>query len=358
MRRQDEADRIAAQEREYQRGRRATLDQREDTGYAQAQMDRERGLAEHAEDRGYLTAVERPRADRRAAQADRIADFKEGRLPIEAKQEDAKFSWQMNREKRAAHMDGIRAQLEQYGLDEARLKQEVRAATRALNPAIAAYSRTRDPRVFAEWANNTVARDNPISIEQGRDGNWYMQSGDGDPQNLGSADNVMQVARTLTHPEVFMEFQASQLKRAQEVADKQAANEQRFTELVNDEDGRLYMVDTRTGVSRPITRQGGGEVMRGTLAGRFGSREGDRAIPGLRNRRPDLRPEDVMDGGNGMPRAGGLLMRSSQGAAPARPAAPQQRQAPAVQRTIVKTGKAPDGRRVAQYSDGSIEYIQ
>lgn len=293
-----------ASERNYQQQRRGVLDTREDTTYGQTQEDRTRNLAEHGEDRAYTIGVQRPAETERLLRDNRKGAFEEARAPIKAKQEDQKFAFQMDKEKREARLDGLRMELAQYGLDDKRREEQRRVAMDSLKPAIAAYSRTRDPRVFAEWANRTVAQTDPIQIEQDDKGNWFMQSKSGNRQDLGSADNVVQVAMQLTHPDVFLEFQASQLARQRELQDKRLAAEatadaKANPELVNDGSGAIHIVDTRTGMSRPVMRDEGNAPLVGTKAGAFGSRTGDRSV-GVR--RGDEKPQPVFqvsENGNG-----------------------------------------------------------
>lgn len=293
-----------AKERAYQQQRRGVVDTREDTTYTQGQQDRETRLARESEDRNYLTTVERPAQQERLLRENRMGAFSEQRAPIKAAQEDQKFAFQMDQDKRQARLDNLRLELAQYGLDDKRREEQRRVAMDSLRPAIAAYSRTRDPRVFAEWANRTVAASDPIQIEQGQDGSWYMQSRSGQRQKLGSADNVVQTAMQLTHPDVFLEFQASQLARARELEDKRLAAEatadaKASPELVNDGSGAIHLVDTRTGQSRPVMRDEGNAPLIGTKAGAFGSRSGDRAV-GVR--RGDEKPQPVFqvsENGNG-----------------------------------------------------------
>lgn len=344
------ADIAAAQERAYQQQRRTVMDQRDTVAFDQGQEDRTMRQAEHMEDRGYLTSVERPRADRRAAREERISDFKESRLPVEAERDDQKFLWQMQREKRDAHADGLRQQLMQYGLDEKRVEADARQAAEAFKPAVAAYARTKDPRVFAEWANQTVAKDDPIVITQGEDGNWILQSRSGQPQVLGTGDDVMRVARMLTNPDVFLEFQASQAKQRAEAAAAERENPGRFYELVNDETGALMQVDQRTGQARPVMRDGGQAPLVGTKAGAFGSRAGELTLGVRRPGQAQAGPmEPQFREGNPAAVTPQQRAMASQLAAGRAPAA-----APPQQRTIVRTGTDKQGRRVAQYSDGTI----
>lgn len=303
--RDDQANReFLASERAYQQQRRGVVDTREDTTYQQGQEDRTRNLQEHGEDRQFLVGVERPMRQESLLRDNRVDKFKEERMPIEAKQADAKFAFQMDKEKREARLDGLRMELAQYGLDDKRREEQRRVAMDSLKPAIASYARTRDPRVFAEWANRTVAQSDPITIEQDKGGNWFMQSKSGNRQELGSADNVVQVAMQLTHPDVFLEFQASQLARQRELQDKRLAAEatadaKATPELVNDGSGAIHLVDTRTGQSRPVMRDEGNAPLIGTKAGAFGSRTGDRSV-GVR--RGDEKPQPVFqvsENGNG-----------------------------------------------------------
>ena len=335
---QDEAARIAAEERMYQRGRRGTLDQREDMSFDQGQGDRAMRLQAYQEDRGYLTGTERPRADRRAAREERVSEFREGRMGTEAQQADQKFLWQMKREDRDAHMDGLRAQLAQYGLDEQRVAAEARQAQEAFKPAVAAFARTNDPRVFAEWANQTVAKNDPIEIFQNEAGDWVFQSQSGQPQVLGKAENVMRAARMLTNPDVFLESQAAQAKARADAAMAEQENPGRFYELVNDDSGALLQVDQRTGQARPVMRDGGQAPLVGTKAGAFGSRAGELTLgvrrPGQAQAGP-MEPRFVE--GNAQL---GAQQRASQ-MAPARPAVAPQRSAAPPEGARVR---GPDGR--------------
>lgn len=334
--RQDYEARRLAEERAYQQQRRGTLDQREDMTFDQGQQDRASRLAREAEDRAYLTGVERPRIDRRAERTDRMEAFRESQQPVEAERESQKFLWQMQREQRDARADGLRQQLLQYGLDEKQVQAEARMAEEAFKPAVAAYARTRDPRVFAEWANRTVAKDDPIEIYQGDDGRWIFQSRSGQPQVLGSADDVMRTARMLTNPDVFLEFQASQAKQRAEAAAAEQENPGRFYELVNDENGALLQVDQRTGQARPVMRDGGQAPLVGTKAGAFGSRAGELTLgvrrPGQAQTGP-MEPRFVE--GNAQL---GAQQRASQ-MVPAR-AAPQRSAAPPEGTRV----RGPDGR--------------
>lgn len=333
---QDAEARYLAGERDYQRQRRGVTDQRADLTFDQGQEDRASRLAREAEDRAYLTGVERPRADRRADRAERVESFREGRMGTEAQQADQKFLWQMKREDRDARMDGLRAQLAQYGLDEQRVAAEARQAQEAFRPAVAAYARTRDPRVFAEWANQTVARNDPIEIYQNEAGDWVFQSQSGQPQVLGDADNVMRAARMLTNPDVFLESQAAQAKARAEAAAAEQENPGRFYELVNDENGALLQVDQRTGQARPVMRDGGQAPLVGTKAGAFGSRAGELTLgvrrPGQAQTGP-MEPRFVE--GNAQL---GAQQRASQ-MVPAR-AAPQRSAAPPEGTRV----RGPDGR--------------
>lgn len=275
--RDDETERqYLARERAYQGRRRGIVDTRQDVAFDQSQEDRTRNLAEHGEDRTYAVDVQRPLETEKLLRDNRKGEFEEARAPIKAQQEDQKFAFQLSKEKRGARLDNLRVQLAEMGMDDKMREHERVVAMDSLKPAIADYARTRDPRVFAEWANQTVAKDDPITIEQGEDGDWYMQSRAGQRQNLGSADNVVNVAKQLTHPDVFLEFQASQAARMRELADKEAeAAMKSDPELINDAAGALHLVDTRTGQSRPVTRDGGQGALVGTKAGAFGSRSGE-----------------------------------------------------------------------------------
>lgn len=346
-RRQQQEDaraRIAAEERAYQQQRRGVMDQREDLSFEQGQEDRARKISDYEQDRSYLVDVERPRADRRAARDERIGQFKEDRLPVEAERDDQEFLWKMGKEKRAAREEALRSQLLEYGLDEKRVAAEARRAGEVFKPAVAEYARTGDPRVFADWANRTVAINDPITINQNEDGAWVMQSRSGQPQVLGTADDVMRVARSLTNPDVFLEFKASQARAAAELAQKQAENPERYTELVNDAQGALHLIDMRTGDSRPVTRDGRMGNLVGTRAGAFGSRTGDR-VPAIGRASAPPAPGEP-DVQFIEPPRGRASQMPPRAAAPAAQAPPQ--------RTIVRTGTDKQGRRVAQYSDGTI----
>lgn len=267
-----------ADERTYRQSRRGVMDEREDLAFDQGQMDRASRLSREAEDRARLVDVERPRADRMAEMTERAAARKEARAPVEEEREDQKFLWQMNREKRDAHADALRNQLAQYGLDEKRVAAEARAAAAAFRPVLSDYARTGDPRVVAEWANQTVAKDDPITIDQNEDGTWFFKSESGQPQTLGTADDVIRVARMMTNPDVYLEMQASQARARAEMAQAEASNPERFSEMVNDDTGALHIVDMRTGDSRPVTRDGRQGPLVGTRSGKFGSRAGELTV--------------------------------------------------------------------------------
>jgi len=342
QRRQDTEDAYLANERAYQQRRRGVIDERSDLTFEQGQTDRTERLTREAEDRDRLVNVERPRADRLADMTERAAARKEARAPIEDAREDQRFLWEMDKNERSKRESALRMQAEQYGLDEKRIAAEARAAAAAFRPVLAAYVRTGDPRVVVGWANQTVAKDDPITIDQNEDGTWFFKSKSGQPQTLGTADDVIRVARMMTNPDVFLEMQASQAKARAEAAQAEAAYPERFTEMVNDETGALHLVDVRTGDSRPVTRDGRQGPLVGTRSGAFGSRAGELTL-GVR------RPAAEAGGG-----ADVQFVEPPRGRIPAA-TSPVGRQPTAAPRRL--NTAPPDGTRV-QDPDGRIYVVR
>jgi hypothetical protein len=346
-RQQDAESAYLANERVYQQQRRGIVDERADTVYEQGQEDRTGRLAREAEDRNRLVSVERPRADRIADMTEREAQRKEARAPVREQQEDQKFLWELDKHERGKRESALRMQAEQYGLDEKRVAAEARAAAAAFRPVLADYARTGDPRVVAEWANQTVAKDDPITIDQNEDGTWFFKSESGQPQTLGTADDVIRVARMMTNPDVYLEMQASQAKARAEMAQAEASNPERFSEMVNDDTGALHIVDMRTGDSRPVTRDGRQGPLVGTRSGKFGSRAGELTV--------GVRKPGVTAAARGEPDV--QFIEPPRGRMAAAAGAPVQRapSAPAARRPA--TNAPPEGTRV-RGPDGRIYVVR
>jgi hypothetical protein len=346
-RQQDVDAAYAAEERAYRQQRRGVVDEREDLSFGQGQEDRATRLARETEDRQRLVDVERPRADRMADMTERVAARKEARMPVEEAREDQKFLWQQSREGRDARADALRMQLAEYGLDEKRVEADARRAAAAFRPVLADYARTGDPRVVAEWANQTVAKDDPITIDQNEDGTWFFKSESGQPQTLGTADDVIRVARMMTNPDVYLEMQASQAKARAEMAQAEASNPERFSEMVNDDTGALHIVDMRTGDSRPVTRDGRQGPLVGTRSGKFGSRAGELTV--------GVRKPGVAAAARGEPDV--QFIEPPRGRMAAAAGAPVQRapSAPTARRPV--TNAPPEGTRV-RGPDGRIYVVR
>lgn len=243
-RRQEEEDEYIKSEREYSAGRRKVKDGREDETYGDSRVDR-----------AHEVGVMRPMQTRSLELGLKGQEFTTDRLPVEAQQQDETFGEDITarrfsnarapvvaRQQDAAHMESIKSSqhnraisgkqaeqqterhlfemderekgaklndiLQELQMDQATMQREVANAQKGFVAAAGKFRVSRDPREFTKWYNEEVADGNTIELTQDTDGAWVMTPKFGEPTKIGDANAVMEYARTLTHPEVFIESMA------------------------------------------------------------------------------------------------------------------------------------------------------
>lgn len=383
--RRNALDAEARAERERQAARQARSDERVETLFEHGLEDRShmlkrRPILEQREDEmyGLDRTIRGMQVDRGRMELDR--------LPTKYAQEDAEFELGQ-RAKRQSLAEGgqrmslnaMRLELERMGIDEKRLDMGIAKARNAIGAGFAHGRATGDWNGLAEAYNSTIGSFGgaPIAgITENEDGSFTITSAGGKVTQFKDQDQLLRAAAMMVDPRIYVQAAFEGIRSQQEEAAARAKNPKNFTELVRGDDGVLRQFDYATGRTAPITDESG-QPAKGTLAGR--EREGtpaqiaakfyaDQVKDGARAEDAAKVTADYMRRAH--PEAEGWWAPrridpqwGDEGAAPPpRFAAPQPRAGarPGASPTpggshgrVVRTGTA-NGRRVAQYEDGTI----
>ncbi len=383
--RRNALDAEARAERERQAGREARADERVETVFEHGLEDRShmlkrRPILEQREDETY--GLDR---SIRGMQAER-GRMELDRLPTKYAQEDAEFDLgqQAKRQSMAESgqrmsLNAMRIELERMGIDEKRLDMGIAKARNAIGAGFAQGRATGDWNGLAEAYNSTIGSFGgaPIAgITQNEDGSFTITSAGGKVTQFANQDQLLRAAATMVDPRIYVQAAFEGIRSQQEEAAARAKNPKNFTELVRGDDGSLQQFDYATGRTAPIMDESG-QPAKGTLAGR--EREGtpaqiaakfyaDQVKDGaraddaakvtahyMRRAHPEAEgwwaprrvdPQWGDEGAAPPPRFAAQPQRS--GARPGTSPAPGGSHG-----RVVRTGTA-NGRRVAQYEDGTI----
>ena len=306
--RQQSEDAFVADERAYQQQRRGVTDSRQDTSWQDgreelAYQQQRRGVTDGREDtswqdgrddRAYEVGVQRPMAAESAQLAIQQQRFKGERMPIEARQQDARFGVDLEGAQQGNVMRSLQvgsagraAQIEEAQqpdkLDEIRIERERKVAFDSLGATAQQFElagaqgnkREAAQIMNQAWAKATNDPDGDAGIRVDESGKYFLEGPDGKPiAMLGDESQVVEFAfQFLSDPRTFAQSrQAASAARAQaqgQEASARAQNPSRFVDTAQGADGTMSLIDRGTGRATPVTDQSG-QPFRGATDGRTG----------------------------------------------------------------------------------------
>lgn len=356
---------------------RATQRQREATQWNQSQEDRQhtlerRPVLEKRQDEQY--GLQHAIAQGRLKQTQHALE----RQPILDQQKDEAFQSLQRVRQQQAHMNRLRAEAAQMGIDGKRLEQRRQQIGQAMGAGWSQYEMTGSTQPLVDTWNKQVtgtALDPIQQLTKNRDGSFTLQMRGSQPLTVPDDQHLMATIATALNPDNFLKIYHHAVSNRAAAEAARAKNPQRFSELIRSNDGQLQRYDYETGGISPVTDKEGRPIT-GTLAGRSRGKSPEEIAIGLYQNyvKNHLRPQqaeqrtaefmrraypDAVGWWNDVPQQQkpqshpGLISRLL-GSSDEEQDQPGSAQGHG---SIVRTGTK-NGVRVAQYQDGTIAPIQ